>query len=172
MWLALCVGTESVNRIADREADVVNQPGRTRLCEEFGWGRLTRVAVASWVLFAVCGAALLWTSPSVVLAVLLLADMAIAICYSVGPAFKRHRVLALVALITPLVMPVLTGWAVGATPVSCWILYCPLPQCWRRSLWGWQASRTSPTWRATANWVTRACGCSWPGCGAARLSTP
>lgn len=113
MWLALCVGTESVNRLADREADVVNRPERTRLCEEFGWGRLTRVAIASWVCFALFGAALLWTRPSVVLAVLLLADIAIAVCYSVGPAFKRHRVLALAALITPVVMPLLTGWAVG-----------------------------------------------------------
>ncbi|MYU21288.1 UbiA family prenyltransferase [Streptomyces sp. SID8352] len=112
MWLALCVGTESVNRIADREADVVNQPERTRLCEEFGWARLTGVAIGSWTCFALFGAALLWTSPSVVLAVLLVADMAIAICYSVGPALKRHRVLSLATLITPVVMPVLTGWAV------------------------------------------------------------
>lgn len=112
MWLAYCVGTESVNRIADRAADEVNRPERTRLCEEFGWSRLTAVAVLSWTVFVLIGAALTWRHPGLALPALLLVDIGVAIGYSIGPAFKRHRVLALLALTAPLITPLLTGWAV------------------------------------------------------------
>ncbi|MEV2214935.1 UbiA family prenyltransferase [Streptomyces sp. NPDC050997] len=112
MWLAYCLGTESVNRIADRAADEVNRPERTRLCEEFGWSRLTAVAVLSWGVFVLIGAALTWWHPGLGLPALLLVDIGVAIGYSIGPAFKRHRVLSLLALTAPLITPLLTGWAV------------------------------------------------------------
>ncbi|MEV7417382.1 UbiA family prenyltransferase [Streptomyces sp. NPDC089919] len=112
LWLAYCVGTEAINRIADRDADVINRPERTRLCEEFGWARLTRVCVGAWVLFALIGAALVWTHPGYALPALLLVDMGVAIGYSIGPAFKRHQLLSLMALTAPMVTPLLTGWAV------------------------------------------------------------
>lgn len=112
MWLAYCLGTEAVNRIADREADAINRPERTALCAEFGWRRLRVTAIACWAVFALIGAGLVWMRPSVELPVLLLVDIGVAIGYSVGPAFKRHRVLALLALTAPLITPLLTGWAV------------------------------------------------------------
>ncbi|MCZ7416011.1 MULTISPECIES: UbiA family prenyltransferase [unclassified Streptomyces] len=112
VWLAYCVGTESVNRIADREADVVNRPERTALIEEFGWSRLTTVAVGAWTLYALTGVAMVWAEPGFWLPVLLLANFAVAVGYSLGPAFKRHRVLSLLALTCPLFLPLLTGWAV------------------------------------------------------------
>lgn len=112
MWLACCLGTEAVNRLADRAADEVNRPERTRLCAEFGWSRLTAVAVACWAVFALVGAVLVWRHPGFVLPAVLLVDIGLAIGYSVGPAFKRHRVLSLLALTAPLVNPLLTGWAV------------------------------------------------------------
>lgn len=112
MWLAYCVGTESINRLADREADVINRPERTALCEEFGWSRLRVVCAVAWTLFSFIGAALVWRHPSVGLPVMLLIDMGVAIGYSVGPAFKRHRVLSLIVLTLPMITPLLTGWAV------------------------------------------------------------
>lgn len=112
LWLAYCLGTEAVNRLADRAADEVNRPERTLLCAEFGWSRLTAVAVTCWAVFALVGAALVWRHPGVVLPAMLLVDMGVAIGYSIGPAFKRHRVLSLLALTTTLVNPLLTGWAV------------------------------------------------------------
>lgn len=112
MWLAYCVGTESVNRLADREADVINRPERTRLCEEFGWGRMAAVAVASWLVFVLIGVVIVGTHPGYALPAILLVDIGVAIGYSVGPAFKRHRVLALLALTAPLITPLITGWAV------------------------------------------------------------
>ncbi|MFG2723185.1 UbiA family prenyltransferase [Streptomyces sp. NPDC048416] len=112
LWVAYCVGTESLNRLADREADVINRPERTRLCEEFGWARLMRVCVGAWAVFALIGAALVWQHPGIALPVMLLIDMGVAIGYSIGPAFKRHRVLSLIALTTPMVTPLLTGWAI------------------------------------------------------------
>lgn len=115
LWGAYCVGTESVNRLADREADAINRPERTRLCEEFGWSRLTTVAVSSWVIFTLIGAALVWTHPGYALPAILLVDIGVAIGYSIGPAFKRHRVLSLLALTAPLVTPLLTGWAIHGT---------------------------------------------------------
>ncbi|WP_371618413.1 UbiA family prenyltransferase [Streptomyces sp. NBC_00454] len=121
MWLSYCVGAESVNRLADREADVINRPERTALCEEFGWARLRHVCVGAWVLFCLMGAALVWEHPGVLLPVMLLIDIGIAIGYSVGPTFKRRRVLSLIVLTTPMVTPLLTGWAIHsdqATPLS------------------------------------------------------
>ncbi|WP_033196033.1 UbiA family prenyltransferase, partial [Streptomyces xiaopingdaonensis] len=114
MWLAYCLGTEALNRIADQEADAVNRPERTALCEEFGWDRLLRVTVASWIVFVLVGAALVWVHPGAELVAILLVDIGVAVGYSVGPAFKRHRVLSLLALTAPLVTPLLTGWAVHA----------------------------------------------------------
>ncbi|MFE6775499.1 UbiA family prenyltransferase [Streptomyces sp. NPDC057702] len=111
MWLAFCVGTESVNRIADREADIVNRPERTALCEAIGWPRLTRIAVGAWVVFAAWGALLFALDPEPAFAAMILVDIAIAVGYSIGPAFKRHRVLALLVLVMPLVLPMVTGWA-------------------------------------------------------------
>ncbi|WP_217198612.1 UbiA family prenyltransferase [Streptomyces buecherae] len=111
MWLAFCVGTESVNRIADREADVVNRPERTALCEAIGWRRLTRIAVGAWLVFAASGAALFALDPEPAFAAMIVVDIAIAIGYSIGPAFKRHRVLALLVLVLPLILPMVTGWA-------------------------------------------------------------
>ncbi|MER5541027.1 UbiA family prenyltransferase [Streptomyces sp. NPDC002589] len=112
MWLAYCVGTESVNRIADREADIINRPERTRLCQEFGWSRLVVACVTSWVVFTLIGAATVVAHPGIALPLMLLIDMGVAIGYSVGPAFKRHRVLSLIALTAPMITPLLTGWAV------------------------------------------------------------
>ncbi|QKW07490.1 UbiA family prenyltransferase [Streptomyces sp. NA04227] len=112
LWLAYCIGTESVNRIADREADLVNRPERTHLVQEFGWGRMKAACVIAWLVFAAGGAVMLWQEPSPVLAAVLVLDVFIAICYSIGPAFKRRRVLSVIALITPLIMPMVTGWAV------------------------------------------------------------
>lgn len=111
LWLAFCLGTEAVNRLADREADVINQPERTAMCAAFGWSRLGWVAALSWVAFGVIGAAMLYARPSVMLAVLLVVDAFIAVGYSVGPTFKRRRVLALLALTTALILPMITGWA-------------------------------------------------------------
>ncbi|MFF2655047.1 UbiA family prenyltransferase [Streptomyces sp. NPDC058045] len=112
LWAAYCVGTEAVNRLADRAADAINRPERTGLCEEFGWSRLTAVAVASWVVFALAGAGLVWAHPGYALPAVLLVDIGVAVGYSIGPAFKRHRVLAPIALTAPLVTPLLTGWAI------------------------------------------------------------
>lgn len=112
MWLAYCLGTEAVNRVADREADAINRPERTRLCEEFGWSGLTAVAIVSWGVFTLIGAALVWAHPGFALPTILLVDIGVAIGYSIGPAFKRHRVLSLLALTAPLITPLLTGWAV------------------------------------------------------------
>jgi 4-hydroxybenzoate polyprenyltransferase len=115
MWLCYCLGTEAVNRIADRDADVVNRPERTALCQEFGWRRMAWAAVLSWVGFVAFGAALTWAHPGLPLVAILLVDVGVAIGYSIGPAFKRHRVLSLVALTAPLVTPLVTGWAVQGT---------------------------------------------------------
>lgn len=112
MWLAYCLGTESVNRLADREADVINRPERTRLCEKFGWGWMTAVAVVSWLVFALIGVIMVWAHPGYALPAILMIDAGVAIGYSIGPAFKRHRVPALLALTAPLITPLLTGWAV------------------------------------------------------------
>lgn len=115
LWLAYCVGTEAVNRIADRTEDAVNRPERTALCEEFGWRRLTAVAVASWAVFVSIGAALTWSHPGFALPAILLVDMGVALGYSIGPAFKRHRILSLLALTAPVTTPLVTGWAVHGT---------------------------------------------------------
>lgn len=112
MWLSYNVGAESVNRLADRAADVINRPERTALCAEFGWARLAKVCVGAWVLYALMGAALVWEHPGTALPVMLLINAGIAIGYSIGPAFKRHRVLSILALTAPMVTPLLTGWAV------------------------------------------------------------
>ncbi|WP_404955474.1 UbiA family prenyltransferase [Streptomyces sp. 147326] len=112
MWLSYGIAAEAVNRLADREVDVINRPERTALCEEFGWARLTRVCVGAWVLFFLIAAALVWEHPSVSLTVLLLLNTGIAIGYSIGPAFKRHRVLSLLSLTAPMATPLLTGWAI------------------------------------------------------------
>lgn len=121
MWLCYGIGAESLNRLADREADVINRPERTGLCEEFGWARLTKVCVGAWVLFCLMAAALVWERPGFFLPAVLLINMGIAIGYSVGPTFKRRRVLSLIVLTTPMVTPLLTGWAVhgvGGTLLS------------------------------------------------------
>ncbi|MET9496580.1 UbiA family prenyltransferase [Streptomyces sp. NPDC006552] len=115
LWLAYCVGTEAVNRLADRAEDTVNRPERTALCAELGWGRLTAVAVASWTVFVAIGAALTWSHPGFALPAVLLVDIGVALGYSIGPAFKRHRVLALFALTAPVTTPLVTGWAVHGT---------------------------------------------------------
>ncbi|GHE12679.1 UbiA family prenyltransferase [Streptomyces alanosinicus] len=115
LWLAYCVGTEAVNRIADRTEDAVNRPERTALCEELGWGRLTSAAVVSWLVFVAIGAALTWTHPGFALPAILLVDIGVALGYSIGPAFKRRRVLALLALTAPVTTPLVTGWAVHGT---------------------------------------------------------
>ncbi|MEU6733211.1 UbiA family prenyltransferase [Streptomyces physcomitrii] len=120
MWLACCLGTESVNRLADREADVLNRPERTALCEEFGWRRLAVVAWLSWACFLLMGLVLFLTGPTTALPVMLLVDVALAVGYSIGPALKRHPVLAPLMLITPLVNPMLTGWATEADPDTLW----------------------------------------------------
>ncbi len=115
LWLAYCLGTEAVNRLADRETDVINRPERTAMCAAFGWSRLARVAVVAWIGFVVIGAAIVYARPSVALTVLLAVDMFVAIGYSVGPTFKRRRVPALLALTTPLISPMITGWAITGT---------------------------------------------------------
>jgi 4-hydroxybenzoate polyprenyltransferase len=112
LWIAYCLGTESINRIADREADVVNRPERTRLCAQAGWRTLLVVAWASWSCFAAIGGGLLWAQPSPALALVLVVDAGVAVGYSIGPQFKRHRVLAPVVLTAPLITPLFTGWAV------------------------------------------------------------
>lgn len=112
MWLAYCLGTESVNRLADRDADAINRPERTALCEEFGWRRMTWVAVTCWTVFSLMGAGVVWVHPGFALPAILLVDIGVAVGYSIGPAFKRHRVLALIALTAPLITPLVTGWAI------------------------------------------------------------
>ncbi|WP_020673055.1 UbiA family prenyltransferase [Amycolatopsis nigrescens] len=114
-WFAYSTGTEALNRVADREEDAINRPERTWMCEQVGWANLRWVAIGSWVVFALIGVGVLWRYPSFALAGTAIVSSMIAIGYSVGPTFKRHRLLALLALTTPMITPLCMGWAVGGS---------------------------------------------------------
>lgn len=110
-WLVFCVAVESLNRVADRAEDEINQPRRTELCRQVGYRVLLWVAICAWALVALLDVAWLVARPSWTLGVLLAVDFAVGVGYSAGPRLKAHRVAALLALTGTLSLPLLTGFA-------------------------------------------------------------
>lgn len=118
LWLAWCLGIEIVNRVADREADLVDRPERTAMCEEIGFARLRVLGIAAWACFLGIGGVMLAVAHSAPLAVMLAFDVFLGVNYSVGLTFKRRRVLSVAALSLSLVSPMVTGWSVSGQPAG------------------------------------------------------
>lgn len=109
--LVFCVAVESLNRVSDRTEDEVNQPGRTALCHQVGYGTLRRVGAVAWALVVLLDVAWVLAYPGQVLAALLLLNLAVGVGYSTGPRLKGHRATALLVLTGTLSLPLLTGYA-------------------------------------------------------------
>jgi 4-hydroxybenzoate polyprenyltransferase len=117
-WFAFSMGTEVLNRLADRTEDGVNRPERTALCRRVGWWRLR---ILMGVIFAALAAAdVAWTlaSRDVVLGLLLGLSLLVAVNYSVGLRFKRWRLVSLGVLTFPFAGTFVTGLATHAAPLD------------------------------------------------------
>lgn len=112
-WWCHSLGTELVNRLADREVDVVNRPERTALCEQVGWDRLRAVAVGAWAVVAVIDVAWFVHTPTLALGGMLVAAVLAAVGYSYGPRVKQHAYLSLLELTFTFGGPFLMGWALA-----------------------------------------------------------
>ncbi len=112
-WSLESLGTELLNRLADRVEDGVNRPERTALCHRVGFGVIAPVGVAAWA--AVAGLDLVWIAlhPSLGVAVLAVLAIVFGIGYSYGPRLKRNRYASLFVLTFPFSGTLLTGWALG-----------------------------------------------------------
>jgi 4-hydroxybenzoate polyprenyltransferase len=117
-WLAFSMGTELLNRLADRTEDGVNRPERTALCDRIGWPRLRRLTAAILVALAVVDVAWALTARSLVLGLLLASGFVVAINYSVGLRFKRWRLFSLYVLTFPFAGTFLGGLATHAAPLD------------------------------------------------------
>ena len=112
-WLVYCLATELLNRVADRVEDEINRVERTALCARVGFDRLRSATIALYGLAVVWAAAWIALAPRLALAALLSAALIISYGYSRGARLKRRRWLGTLALMTPVSLPMLTGWATG-----------------------------------------------------------
>lgn len=111
-WFAHGLGTESLNRLADRTEDEINRPERTAICRRVGFAALRRAALAAWTAVALLDVVLLALHPDWVLAVFLLLAGFSAVNYSYGLRLSRNRYLA----------PLLLTFHFGGTFVIGWVL--------------------------------------------------
>jgi 4-hydroxybenzoate polyprenyltransferase len=114
-WLAYSISIEVTNRLTDRVEDEVNRPERTQFCIDVGWRSLQRVEIAGWCVVLAIDCLWLWLNPSVVLAVLLVAGLAVGIGYSRGPRLARMRYVGLAVLNLVFGGVFLLGWAAGSS---------------------------------------------------------
>ncbi|MCF6524489.1 UbiA family prenyltransferase [Streptomyces sp. JJ36] len=111
-WFAHGLGTESLNRLADRTEDEINRAERTALCHRAGFPAIRRTAVAAWSTVALLDVVLLVLHPDPVLALFLLLAGLSAVNYSYGLRLSRNRWLA----------PLLLTFHFGGTFVIGWVL--------------------------------------------------
>ncbi|MBA0049524.1 hypothetical protein E0L36_00935 [Streptomyces sp. AJS327] len=111
-WFAHGLGTEALNRLADRTEDEVNRPERTAICLRVGFGNLRRAGIAAWIAVALLDALLLVLWPDPVLALFLLLAGVSGVNYSYGLRLSRNRYLA----------PLLLTFHFGGTFVIGWVL--------------------------------------------------
>ncbi|MFF2654982.1 UbiA family prenyltransferase [Streptomyces sp. NPDC058045] len=93
-WCAHGLGTESLNRLADRAEDEINRPERTALCHRAGFPLLRRAAVAAWGVVLLLDAVLLVLHPDPWLALFLFLAGFSGVNYSYGLRLCRNRYLA------------------------------------------------------------------------------
>lgn len=111
-WFAHGLGTESLNRLADRTEDEVNRPERTELCRRAGFRTIRRAALSAWLTVLVLDAVLLVLHPDWWLALFLLLAGVSGVNYSYGLRLSRNRYLA----------PLLLTFHFGGTFVIGWVL--------------------------------------------------
>ncbi|WP_208880621.1 UbiA family prenyltransferase [Streptomyces armeniacus] len=93
-WFAHGLGTESLNRLADRAEDEINRPERTELCRRAGFPLLRRAAFAGWAAVLLLDAVLLVLHPDPWLALFLFLAGFSGVNYSYGLRLSRNRYLA------------------------------------------------------------------------------
>lgn len=112
-WFAHSVGTETLNRLADRREDEVNRPERTALCQHAGWENIRRAAVWSWVAVAVLDLAFLAMRPDPVLALFLVLGGLSSVNYSYGLRLSRNRFAAPFVLTFHFCGTFVIGWTLA-----------------------------------------------------------
>jgi 4-hydroxybenzoate polyprenyltransferase len=117
-WFAFSMGTELLNRLADRTEDRVNRPERTALCRRVGWSRLRVLMAAIFVALAGADLALTLMARDLVLGLLLGLGLLFAVNYSVGLRFKRWRLFSLFVLTFPFAGTFVCGLATHAAPLD------------------------------------------------------
>ncbi|MFG3254481.1 UbiA family prenyltransferase [Streptomyces sp. NPDC048172] len=93
-WCAHGLGTESLNRLADRAEDEINRPERTALCRRAGFPLLRRAAFAGWGVVLLLDAVVLVRHPDPWLALFLFLAGFSGVNYSYGLRLSRNRYLA------------------------------------------------------------------------------
>jgi 4-hydroxybenzoate polyprenyltransferase len=111
-WFAHSMGTETLNRLADRTEDEVNRPERTALCHRAGFDLIRRAAVCSWAAVAALDVVFLVLRPDPWLALFLLLGGLASVNYSYGLRLSRNRVAA----------PIVLTFHFGGTFVIGWVL--------------------------------------------------
>ncbi|MBQ1124820.1 UbiA family prenyltransferase [Streptomyces sp. B15] len=93
-WCAHGLGTESLNRLADRTEDEINRPERTSLCHRAGFPLLRRAALVGWGTVLALDVVLLIAHPDWWLALFLFLAGFSGVNYSYGLRLSRNRWLA------------------------------------------------------------------------------
>lgn len=111
-WFLHGLGTEALNRLADRVEDEVNRPERTALCHRVGFERIKRVALYAWLGIAALDILILVLVPDPLLALYLVLAGLSGVNYSYGLRLARNRLLA----------PLLLTFHFGGTFLVGWVL--------------------------------------------------
>lgn len=104
-----CVAVELLNRYTDRAEDRINQPERTRVCLEIGYGNICRMSIMCWLCVVTLGIILVCFRPAFSTAIVIIVTLLIGYSYSAGPEFNRHPVISLIVLTTALSFPPIAG---------------------------------------------------------------
>lgn len=113
LCLVFCMAIELLNRFTDQRWDRINNPKRTRMCEEIGF---LDIGILSAILFAILvPAGFLWLALTWNFELFLIHTVvwALAWNYSFGLRLKRRRYASLLALSATFVLPFLVGWVMS-----------------------------------------------------------
>lgn len=114
VWIAFCMGTELLNRLADRTEDHVNRPERTALCRRVGWSWLRLLMAVMFVVLVGVDLVRTTVSREPVPGLLFGFGLLVAVNYSVGLRLKRWRIISLAVLTFPFAGTFVGGLATHA----------------------------------------------------------